>query len=165
MWTPPPNCQPPTPTPTIPLHWPLSHLPFPFPLFTTHPFPFKPILFRCAWIHLVLLCRLCTNHFFLCFFPEFAVHCPMAVSVEENARLFRQVNEDQQLLGKCFFLFYYSCIIFMLYGSPAALHPPLRPLPGPPPSKPYPFQSLPIHPNTIFFSGVHEWILFYPVIL
>ena len=44
-------------------------------------------------------------------FPEFAANCPLAVSVEEDARFLRRDNKDQLILGKYFFgsLFYLLC--------------------------------------------------------
>ena len=44
-------------------------------------------------------------------FPEFAAHCPLAGSVEEDAWFLRRDNKDQLILGKYFFgsLFYLLC--------------------------------------------------------
>ena len=46
-------------------------------------------------------------------FPEFAAHCPLAGSVEEDVRFLIQDNEDQLVLGKYFF-----CSLFHLLCDP-----------------------------------------------
>ena len=63
------------------------------------------------------------HYFFLCFFPEFAAHCPSAVSVEEDTRFLRQENEDQLLLGKYIFfsLFHLLLLHIMCNALPVRM--------------------------------------------
>ena len=83
----------------------VTPLPFPLPLFPS-PTP-TLFLFKCSWMKLVfIIIKQLYKSFLTMLFPEYAGHCPVAVSAKANVRqFFRREDEDQQLSSKCAFLF------------------------------------------------------------
>ena len=77
------------------------------------PLPFPPppppsfFSFKCSWMKLVfIIIKQLYKLFLTMLFPEYAGHCPVAVSAKANVRqFFRREDEDQQLSSKCAFLF------------------------------------------------------------